>query len=139
VPPLRARPTRIVHIAQELAAAAATTAGCPTPRLAPSAIARLQAHSWPGNVRELRNVIERALLLAPAGEISAEHIILDTPPPTTTAPAAPTAASGEKQRIVDALDKCAGNQTRAAKLLGMSRATLATKLALHGIPRPRGR
>jgi DNA-binding NtrC family response regulator len=43
----------------------------------------------------------------------------------------------ERQHIVDALEACAGNQTRAAKRLGMSRATLATKLALHKIPRPR--
>ena len=145
VPPLRSRPARIVRIAQELAAGAAKAAGRPAPRIAPSAVAQLQAHSWPGNVRELRNVIERALLLAADGEIGAEHIILDTPMPTPTTPRAVAAAqtdgpaSVEKARIIDALDKCAGNQTRAAKLLGMSRATLATKLAIHGIPRPRGR
>jgi len=43
----------------------------------------------------------------------------------------------ERQRIVDALDACAGNQTRAAKLLGVSRATLVNKIGLHRIQRPR--
>jgi two-component system, NtrC family, response regulator AtoC len=65
------------------------------------------------------------------------------PTPVTPRAVAATPSEGatsvEKARIIDALDKCAGNQTRAAKLLGMSRATLATKLAIHGIPRPRGR
>jgi DNA-binding NtrC family response regulator len=140
VPPLRARLARILHIAQELAAAAAKAAGRPAPRFAPSAVARLQAHSWPGNVRELRNVIERALLLSPDGELGAEHIILDTPPAQESGGSVPsTGASSEKARIIAALDECAGNQTRAAKLLGMSRATLATKLAIHNIPRPRAR
>jgi DNA-binding protein Fis len=47
--------------------------------------------------------------------------------------------AAERDRIIAALDKCAGNQTRAARLLGISRATLAHKLALFRIPRPRGR
>jgi DNA-binding protein Fis len=48
-----------------------------------------------------------------------------------------TPASDERARIVAALDECAGNQTRAAKKLGIARATLAHKLALLKIPRPR--
>jgi DNA-binding NtrC family response regulator len=139
--PLRARPARIVHIAQELAAAAAAVAGRQPPRFAPSAVARLQAHAWPGNVRELRNAIERALLLASGDELVAEHIVLDTGPVAVAGkpvPAAETGPAEERARILDALDRCAGNQTRAAKLLGMSRSTLATRLVVLGIPRPRG-
>ena len=44
----------------------------------------------------------------------------------------------ERQAIVDALEHCAGNQTKAAKLLGISRGTLLARLALYGLPRPRG-
>jgi two-component system response regulator AtoC len=137
LPPLRARPARVAELARDLLEAAARAAGRATPRITPAAIARLQAHSWPGNVRELRNTLERALLLA-TDAIAAEHIVLDLPPtPAPPGPAAP--AEDERARIVAALDQCAGNQTRAAKVLGISRATLATRLVVLHIPRPRGR
>ena len=42
----------------------------------------------------------------------------------------------ERQRIMDALEACAGNQTRAARMLGISRSSLVQKLAIHRIPRP---
>ena len=45
----------------------------------------------------------------------------------------------ERRRIVGALEQSAGNQTRAAKLLGMSRGTLVARLDAHGLPRPRKR
>ncbi len=48
-------------------------------------------------------------------------------------------ASPERQIILDALEKCAGNQTYAAELLGMPRRTLVAKLAAYNIPRPRKR
>jgi DNA-binding NtrC family response regulator len=57
--------------------------------------------------------------------------------PTLVEPEDPRAA--ERKRILDALDQCAGNQTRAAKLLGMSLRTLVNRLAEHDIPRPRKR
>ena len=43
----------------------------------------------------------------------------------------------ERQRIEEALDRCGGNQSRAAKLLGISRATLVNRLNVYGFPRPR--
>jgi two-component system, NtrC family, response regulator AtoC len=101
---------------------------------------RLQAHAWPGNVRELRNVLDRALILA-GDKIEGNHIVFDECVAKGTAPTTPVVLeadeAGERERIVSALDQCAGNQTRAAKLLGMSRSTLATKLAILRIPRPR--
>jgi two-component system response regulator AtoC len=139
IPPLAARRHRILPLAVHFLEAAAAQAGVAAPRLGHSAAARLQSHRWPGNVRELRNVVERALVVSlGAGEIRAEHILIDVKPPE-----AETAAVGprdedseERQRIIDALAKCGGNQTRAAKLLGISRATLATRIAFHRIPRP---
>ncbi len=160
VPPLAARAARIVPLAEELLRAAATAAGVAPPRIGRAAAERLVGHPWPGNVRELRNVVERALVLSlGAAELGPEHILLDPvaptasaapsraprPPrpsrPTVTTAAPPAAVSDdaatERARILDALDHCAGNQTRAAKLLGMSRATLSVKLTVLGIPRPR--
>jgi DNA-binding NtrC family response regulator len=80
------------------------------------------------------------------------------PPPSPSAPGAPTSMiaaaarveppaegaaadreAAERQRIMDALDQCAGNQTRAAELLGISRRTLVSRLEEYGLPRPRKR
>lgn len=107
-------------------------------------LARLEEHDWPGNVRELKAVIERAVILAGEGPLKARHLTITPVKPRGTTPLATPAPvvvsneeSVERQRIVDALEQCAGNQTRAAKLLGVSRATLVNKLAIHRIQRPR--
>jgi two-component system, NtrC family, response regulator AtoC len=150
IPPLRDRGGgRILAIARELLIAAAARDRRPAPSLSAGASARLQAHPWPGNVRELRNVLDRGLILA--GEtIEASHIVFDDLPKPTL-PATPLAIAAladtgadeqvreaiERRAIVDALEQCNGNQTRAAKVLGISRSTLATKLSIHRIPRPR--
>ena len=133
--PLRERGGgRIVSIAREFLAAAAARDARPIPTLSAGAAARLQSHAWPGNVRELRNVLDRALILA-GDTLDPAHIVFDDVP----APARAHAASedAERRKIVEALEQCSGNQTRAAKLLGISRSTLATKLSIHRIPRPR--
>jgi DNA-binding NtrC family response regulator len=118
----------------------------------------LTSHDWPGNIRELRNTCERAVLLATGSVIERQHLTIDEPQrppgryrsPTTPPPGAmysadmpsqvrATVAELEKQRIIEALDKCAGNQTRAAELLGISRRTLINRLDEYGIARPRKR
>jgi two-component system, NtrC family, response regulator AtoC len=142
IPPLRERSTALVTMAHELLIAAALRDGRPVPAISAGAIARLQAHDWPGNVRELRNALDRALILA-GDAIEAEHIVFDAPPPRASTSSPPgvglTAAElDERARVVQALEQCTGNQTRAAKLLGVSRSTLATKLSIYRIPRPRG-
>jgi transcriptional regulator with PAS, ATPase and Fis domain len=150
IPPLRERRDRIRPLALLfLQAAHAKRPSSGQLRLGPGLLERLEAHDWPGNVRELKAVLERAVLLAGGGEIGPRHVAL-TPvakplapgaaPPLSTEPQAPAMSASEaaeRRRIVDALETCAGNQTRAAKQLGISRATLVTKLALYRIPRPR--
>jgi DNA-binding NtrC family response regulator len=138
VPPLRERRERITSIANELVRAS----GRKDDALTESARSALLAHHWPGNVRELRNVIDRAILIAGNDPIAADHIMFDTSQPS--APSTGEAdldpdARAERDRIVAALDECAGNQTHAAKKLGISRATLVTKLAVYRVPRPRKR
>ena len=132
LPPLRDRRSRIVPLARELLAGAAT--------VSPAAAARLQAHDYPGNVRELRNILDRALVLSGgSGTIDVPHVVFDTPAgkPEGAAPALTGDEETERQRIIDALARCNGNQTRAAKELGMARSTLTTKLSILRIPRPR--
>jgi DNA-binding NtrC family response regulator len=152
IPPLRERPAEIEALARSFLAAARAP-GAPEPTLSPAAVAALKAHPWPGNVRELRNVMGRALVLSGGGTIEPEHLKLESPRPApqpepvsspTPAPAPAQAGSLseaidalEKQRILDALERCAGNQSRAAKMLGISRGTLLSRLDAFGIPRPR--
>ncbi|HYH99387.1 sigma 54-interacting transcriptional regulator [Hyalangium sp.] len=161
IPPLRERPGEIEALARAFLAAG-LAAGAPEPTLSPAAIAELKAHPWPGNVRELRNVMGRALVLSGGSTIEPEHLKLEPPRPTQApagvpapapAPATPSVSAPvatpeggplsaaidalEKQRILDALERCAGNQSRAAKMLGISRGTLLSRLDAFGIARPR--
>jgi DNA-binding NtrC family response regulator len=101
----------------------------------PEAWAALRRYSWPGNVRELRNAIERAAVLCTSGVITPE--LLPAEKPHTTLYAEAPAPPGERERIEEALLRCAGNQTRAAKELGISRRTLVNRLAKYRLPRPR--
>jgi transcriptional regulator with PAS, ATPase and Fis domain len=136
IAPLRERPHQIAALASKFAREVGGVS------IGAAALARLATHDWPGNVRELRNVIERAALLAAGGDIGPEHILLDTSGPRTTPAAAPAddlpaEQAAERDRIIAALDACAGNQSNAAKQLGISRANLVNKLALYRVPRPR--
>jgi two-component system response regulator AtoC len=134
IPPLRERTETIPDLAQAFLAAVDARK-----RLSPAAIATLVLHKWPGNVRELRATIERAALLTAGTVVEPRHIDLDAAPEPTPRDATPPVAASmnERDRIIAALDECAGNQTRAARVLGVSRATLVHKLALLKIPRPR--
>ncbi len=111
--------------------------------VAPAAMDLLQAHQWPGNIRELRNVVERAFILhAAVDELRPEHL----PPelraePTRKLEKPAPAVSGEglvledveKRLISEALEVSSGNQSKAARLLGISRDTLRYRLKKHGM------
>jgi two-component system response regulator AtoC len=145
IPPLRERASEIEPLARMfLAEAAREVDRVEPPRLSTEALALLHRHSWPGNVRELRHVIERAVALCVGDTIWPELLppSMGRPPgPRTEGRGAPIArpfeSSSERDRIVATLEDCAGNQTRTAALLGMSRRTLVTRLDEYGIPRPR--
>lgn len=149
IPPLRQRVGEIPHLAKRFAADASAADGRPSPSISAAAMARLIQHSWPGNVRELRNVIRRAVLLASDdGRIDQEHVQFEAlgvslPPSAGGADVrvAPSELDGEevaeRRRILEALERSSGNQAKAAKLLGISRRTLVTKLVRLKIPRPR--
>ena len=140
VPPLRARPTEIEPLARAFVDAFCRHQGRPSPAISPAAVAALHAHRWPGNVRELRNVMERAVLLGDGPTIEPQHLALGTAPAFAVTGAAPPvrdARDVERRRILDALNQCGGNQTRAARLLGKGRRTLLRRLDELGLPRPR--
>jgi two-component system response regulator AtoC len=158
IPPLRERVEEIAPLAERFLAAASRTLDRRAPlRIAAEALEYLERYAWPGNVRELRNVMERAAVLAYGDEVLPADLprqVTGVAPPAasradTDAEASvalessdtPEAAppGDERQRILAALDACAGNQTRAAKLLGMSLRTLVNRLSAYGVARPRKR
>ena len=139
IPPLRQRRGEIEGLAKKFVQESSERAErADVPTISEDAMGWLKSYHWPGNIRELQNHMERAVLLCTGPEILKEHL------PTSTSAPAPAAGAGgdaddnpERQRIIEALEKCAGNQTRAAKLLGISRNTLLARLDAYGIPRPR--
>jgi len=109
------------------------------PRLSKAAEDRLMQHAWPGNIRELRNVIERAIILAGGSEITPEHLLIETDhdqrlePASSGSPEDFSLERAEKEFIMRALRETGGQKTRAAGLLGITRATLHAKLKRYGI------
>ncbi len=140
IPPLRERQSEIEGIAGVLLTKACADAGRPLLDLGREAVARLESYEWPGNVRELKNAIERAVLLSAGDTIDPNAV----PAGEHVGDAAAGArlrqdlATFERQRIAEALERCAGNQTKAAQLLGISRRTLVSRLGEYNLPRPRG-
>jgi DNA-binding NtrC family response regulator/pSer/pThr/pTyr-binding forkhead associated (FHA) protein len=161
VPPLRERPAEILPLASHFLAEAARSFGLAQVSFSPAALDALAAYAWPGSIRQLRNVVERAALLGRGAVLEPEDLglpragappaaaaivppvesmILPAALPALTAGDAPAdvEASDERQRIVEALQVCHGNQSRAAVLLKMSRRTLVRKIRLFALPRPQG-
>ncbi|MCH9032682.1 MAG: sigma-54-dependent Fis family transcriptional regulator, partial [candidate division Zixibacteria bacterium] len=104
--------------------------------ISPKAVAKLKSYSWPGNVRELRNTIERAVILAGAGKIDSKHITLSAvaPAESSSAKSEPSGLEeSERKMILQALNKCANNKTEAAKMLGITRRRLYSRIKFHNI------
>ena len=137
VPPLRERRGEIDRLARKFAAEQARAMGRPTPEFSAAAMDTLAADCWPGNIRELRNVVMRAVLLCD-GTILREHLPDAFPRAGASASPPPAAApDDERARILAALADCGGNQSRAARQLGISRKVLIARLDSYGVARPR--
>jgi DNA-binding NtrC family response regulator len=140
VPPLRDRRSEILPLAVHFAHEIASDLRQPTVGFTPEAMDALQHASWPGNVRELRNVIERAIVLSEGAKIGREHLPDQIVDPVRVAPSDPLdvrqrVASVEREAVLAALDASEGNQTQAAKRLGVSRFALIRLMAKHDIKR----
>jgi DNA-binding NtrC family response regulator len=146
IPPLRERVDEIAPLARRFVDDAATRLGRRAPRLAPDAIAALERHAWPGNIRELRNAVEHALVMCADGDITAACLPGDVTGSLTTGDHDPITlriprVSGlrdevealEKERILATLEACGGNQSEAARRLGISRGALLAKLRGWGV------
>src|SRR5260370_522424 len=106
---------------------------------------QLSRYSWPGNVRELRNVLERAVIIAGEGTITAHHLPHDfgaslgnrpalqvMEPDAVRLPVGTTVSQAEKSLIQLTLQHTKNNKTRAAEILGISLKTLFNKLKEYG-------
>jgi len=134
VPPLRERKEDIIHLARHFVRRVAVKLKIPNLYLDPSCIDYLQTYQWPGNVRELENAIEHAAVLSRDGAIRPEYL----PPAVVQSPIhhrtgnilGQTLKQVEQEHIIRVLEKTGGNKTQAAKILGISAATLWRKLKL---------
>jgi DNA-binding NtrC family response regulator len=164
IPPLRARRGEIQQLARLFLRQFAEQLKRRPPELDADAHRLMDEYLWPGNVRELRNMMERAALLSSGDVVRPEHLLLETmsaaadgsradwapaaiPDPSLAAAAGrPTQpmsvpadgdVDAERDHILRVLAQHGGNQSRAAKALGMARSTLVLRLNSYNIPRPR--
>jgi len=134
LPPLRERREDIPALAAHFLREQAAHYHKPVAELTPGAMGLLLAHGWPGNVRELRHAVERAVLMAHGGTVTEDDLGLQ-----------PSRASGgtsldhltleeaERVLIQRALTRHAGNVSRAADALGVSRSALYRRIQHFGL------
>ncbi|QDU18340.1 sigma-54-dependent transcriptional regulator [Urbifossiella limnaea] len=156
LPPLGERGDDVVLLVEHYLRRFGRDLGKPVAQLAPEALAALRAYQWPGNVRELQSVLKQALLRMRGSVLAADYLpphVLGLPP--TAAPAgaafdwdafvADRIAAGSEELYAEAVERMerevlvrvlrhtGGNQLQAAKILGITRGSLRTKIRALGI------
>ncbi len=138
VPPLRERRGDVGRLARHFLAAFAANEGRDGLRLSDDALELLEDYHWPGNVRELRNLMERAVVLAPGDAIGAADLLpwLEArPEESDDAGLKGRIARSEIESIRRALEGADWNVTQAATSLGIDRTNLHRKMRKYGISR----
>jgi two-component system, NtrC family, response regulator HydG len=136
LPPLRERREDIPLLLEHFIGLYARKYNMPRKRLTADALERLSAYDWPGNVRALRHAVERAVILSEGNAFEADDFPLSAEHHT-----APPAASGaaldldtlERDAIQRALQQHKGNVSRAAQVLGLTRASLYRRMQKYGL------
>ncbi len=134
---------RLAERVEDIPLLAAHFAGEDAPGFTTDAMEALVNAPWPGNVRQLRNVVQGGRALAGEDKIGLSHLSLDGPEVRDDRPGAPTEGGAvprgvslrevERQAIVQALEDCEGNRTKASKMLDIDRSTLRRKIQEYGI------
>jgi transcriptional regulator with GAF, ATPase, and Fis domain len=143
LPPLRERGDDVLRLAAHFARELSLRMGKGETGLSREAREALLAHPWPGNIRELQNAIERALILSDGGLITSVQLGL-APRRIPAAHAGERDAGGtpgssgslaewERRMVTDALARAGGNKSRAARILGLTRSQLYTRLKRFGL------
>jgi two-component system NtrC family response regulator len=144
MPAIRERAEDIPQLAAHFVNQFARDYNKPTKHLSPETVEVLSRYAWPGNVRELRNVIERLVIL------ESEPVILPRHLPPELLAGSPSIRRGllelpadgvrlvevERELVIQAMERTAGNQTKAAELLGIERDALRRRLIKYGYLEP---
>jgi DNA-binding NtrC family response regulator len=155
IPPLRERREDILPLARGFVRHYGVEFRKPVLGISPEVEARLVEYDWPGNVRELRNAIERAMLLAEGTDLRVEDLPHELRllggsaahrSPSMERDAAPVGSGGftlpesgvsfeelERDLLCQALERCHGNRTRAARLLGLNRDRIRYRIHKFGL------
>jgi DNA-binding NtrC family response regulator len=148
LPPLRERREDVEPLARRFLDRLRGRAGRPVEDFSPRALDALRAHAWPGNVRELRNAVERAVILGRTPLIEPADLPLDVTAAGAAGAAGPDRSTDaldtlslpaplaevERRAVLAAMRATAGNKTQAARLLGVDRVTLYSRLKQYGAP-----
>ncbi|MFI5308324.1 MAG: sigma-54-dependent transcriptional regulator [Polyangiales bacterium] len=141
IPPLRARGSDVLVLAQHFVARFAAQFNKPVRGLTAEAAEKLMAYAWPGNVRELQNAVERAVALTRFEQLAVEdlpekirdyrqsHVLLSSDDPSELAPLEEV----ERRYILRVVETLGGNRTLSARVLGLDRKTLYRKLQRYGV------
>jgi transcriptional regulator with GAF, ATPase, and Fis domain len=138
LPPLRERREDILPLAEAFVEEIGKTVGRPCAGISKQARDVLLSYSWPGNVRELRNAIERAIILCDGGLITADHLPEPRPGNGKGTASAAAAQGGnlqdvERNLVENALKEARHNKALAARLLGITRSQLYSRIQKYGI------
>jgi DNA-binding NtrC family response regulator len=143
LPALRARGSDVERLARHFCGVFAQQNGQQPRELTAAALELLRAQPWPGNVRQLQNLIERLVVLGDGQAIDRPEIERELARETGGGPvdaAAPASSAlndhrrrAEREALLDALKRSGNNRTLAARVLGISRRTLYTKIEELGI------
>ena len=135
LPPLRERREDL----EALIAHVLERSGASPGKLSAEARRALLAYDYPGNVRELEHILERALIIAGADPVLPDHLSFRSGAPTDAGAGFVLPAEGvsleelEKAFIIQALERTRGNKSQAARLLGLTRRTLYSRMEKHGL------
>jgi DNA-binding NtrC family response regulator len=136
MPPLRARPSDLLPLANHFLHRFANENGKSAEALSDDAVERLVGYRWPGNVRELENVIERAVIMCDAKTVTAKHLPagLGALPNGTVRVPGSTLDEIERHAILATLEACGGKTSAAAQMLDISVRNIQYKLRAYGVP-----
>lgn len=133
LPPLRSRREDIVPLVAHYIARYTERYRKQITGVTPAALEAVLRHEWPGNIRELDHTIERAVLMARSVQVDVADLGLSRPRSAASLLDEMSLKAVESVLLRKALDRCSGNVSQAAELLGLSRGALYRRMEKHGL------